>query len=357
MKRFLSTLAVLAASLFAFNACDGIIDIPDKDGQENTDVLVAEIKLDKPSLELEPGQSVQLTATVLPEDATDKTVTWSSTDDKVATVKDGKVTAVAAGEAVISAKAGEKEATCKVIVKDSAPAFTMEAVDLGLSVKWAKFNVGSERLGDYGDYFAWGDPEPYYEEGNAYNETNTPWKAGKEEGYDYNSYKWFSSGKWDFTKYNDDNESPYYDHNTVLDPEDDPATVILGENWRTPTLAEWEELLSNCTCEFMTTDDASDWIWRGSYAIKGIKLTSKVAGYTDKWIFLPGAGSRSGTDIEAFKPAGGVGGTYFSSTLGEGQSLSVWKFGFAIKYKTNEISPEFVRTVRYWGHSVRAVTK
>lgn len=354
MKRFFWA---LAASLMAVVACDEI-EIPGiNTDPEDTTVPVGELKLDKNSVELEPGQSVQLTATVLPDNATDKTVTWSSSKEEVATVKDGLVTAVAAGEAVISAKAGEKEATCTVIVKKSAPAFTMEAVDLGLSVKWAKFNVGSERLGDYGDYFAWGDPEPYYEEGSAYKETIAVWKAGKEEGYEFKDYKWYSAAKHDFTKYNDDKEADFYDHNTVLDPEDDPATVILGGNWRTPTLAEWEELLANCTLEFMTTDDASAYDWRGSYAIKGIKFTSKKAGYTDKWIFLPGAGQRSGTEIEAFKPAGGVGGTYFSSTLGENQSLSVWKFGFSIKYKTNEISPELIETVRYWGHSVRAVTK
>ena len=355
MRRILFAFAMLAASFMTITGCD-LPEIPGEDDiVPGTDVPVGELKLDISSLELQPGQSQQLTATVLPKDATDKTVTWKSSAEAVATVKDGLVTAVAAGEAVITAKAGEKEAICKVIVKNAAP--KMEAVDLGLSVKWAKFNLGSDRLGDYGDYFAWGDPEPYYEEGNAYKETNAAWKPGKEAGYDYTCYKWFLEGKFTATKYNDDDESPYCDHKTVLEPEDDAAHVILGENWRMPTLTEWEELLANCTCEFMTTDDASAWNWRGSNPIKGIKLTSKKAGYTDKWIFLPGAGQRSTTDIEGFKPAGGVGGTYLSSTLGSNQSLSVWKFGFGIAYKTNEISPELIKTVRYWGHSIRAVTK
>lgn len=355
MRRILFPFAMLAASFMMFTACDDI-EIPgdDKD-PETTDISVGELKLDKSSLELEPGQSQQLTATVLPENATDKTVSWSSSSEEVATVKDGLVTAVAAGEAVITAKAGEKEASCKVIVKNPAP--QMEAVDLGLSVKWAKFNLGSERLGDYGDYFAWGDPEPYYEEGSAYTETNAAWKPGKEAGYDYTCYKWFVAGKFTATKYDDDDESSYYDHKTVLEPEDDAAHVVLGGNWRMPTYEEWVELLTNCTYEFMTTEDASEWNWRGSNPIKGIKLTSKIAGHTDKWIFLPGAGQRSRTDIEGFKPAGGVGGTYLSSTLGSNQSLSVWKFGFGIAYKTNELSPEFIKTVRYWGHSIRAVTE
>ena len=133
MKRFLSTLAVLAASLFAFNACDGIIDIPDKDGQENTDVLVAEIKLDKPSLELEPGQSVQLTAIVSPDNATDKTVVWSSSDASVVSVdQTGVITGIGAGKATVKAKAGSAEATCSVEVTES----DIEGLDDGGETNW-----------------------------------------------------------------------------------------------------------------------------------------------------------------------------------------------------------------------------
>ena len=67
---------------------------------------------------LTEGESLTLTATVAPEDATDKTVTWSSSDKGVATVdNNGKVTAVAAGTAIITAKAGDKEATCVVTVE------------------------------------------------------------------------------------------------------------------------------------------------------------------------------------------------------------------------------------------------
>lgn len=79
-------------------------------------VPVEAITLDKDSLTLTAGTSETLTASVSPEDATDKTVTWTSDNDAVATVADGVVTAVAAGTATINAKAGEKTATCVVTV-------------------------------------------------------------------------------------------------------------------------------------------------------------------------------------------------------------------------------------------------
>jgi len=86
-------------------------------------VAVTSVTLDKTELALTVGDAaVQLTATVAPEDATDKTVTWTSDKPAVATVDaTGKVTAVAAGEATITAQAGDKTATCKVTVT-KAPA-------------------------------------------------------------------------------------------------------------------------------------------------------------------------------------------------------------------------------------------
>ena len=65
------------------------------------------------------GKSVTLTATVTPEEiAADTTVTWSSSDEAVATVdSNGKVTAVATGNATITATAGEESATCDITVQ------------------------------------------------------------------------------------------------------------------------------------------------------------------------------------------------------------------------------------------------
>lgn len=84
-------------------------------------VTVTGVTLNKTELTLETGGSETLTATVAPSDATNKNVTWKSSNTAVATVDDnGKVTGVAAGEATITVttEEGGKTATCKVIVSD-----------------------------------------------------------------------------------------------------------------------------------------------------------------------------------------------------------------------------------------------
>ena len=93
-------------------------------------VLVESVTLGKTELELIIGQAdVTLTATVKPDDATDKTVTWTSSNPAVATVDEtGKVHAVAAGEATITAQAGDKTAECKVTVKAATAAKTLAEV-------------------------------------------------------------------------------------------------------------------------------------------------------------------------------------------------------------------------------------
>ena len=81
-------------------------------------VAVTGITLSQTSLSLEVGKTATLTATVQPSDATDKTVSWSSSNSAVATVSSsGVVTAVKEGSATITASAGGKQATCTVTVK------------------------------------------------------------------------------------------------------------------------------------------------------------------------------------------------------------------------------------------------
>lgn len=82
-----------------------------------SNVAVTSVSLNKTTLTLTKGGSETLTAMVLPSNATDKTVTWTTSNSAVASVDaSGKVTAVAGGSATITAAAGSKTATCEVTV-------------------------------------------------------------------------------------------------------------------------------------------------------------------------------------------------------------------------------------------------
>lgn len=89
-----------------------------KDDTTKDNVAVKSIKLNKTKVTLSKGKKVKLKATVAPSNATDKNVTFTSSNTKVATVNaKGVVTAKKAGKATITAKAGTKKAICKIVVK------------------------------------------------------------------------------------------------------------------------------------------------------------------------------------------------------------------------------------------------
>ena len=93
-------------------------------------VAVTSVTVSPKTLDLEVGQKFQLAATVKPDEATDKTVTWKVTkgSDVVSVSADGEVTAIKAGSATITAAAGGKTATCTVTVKVPAHKHTPVAV-------------------------------------------------------------------------------------------------------------------------------------------------------------------------------------------------------------------------------------
>lgn len=93
-------------------------------------VAVTSVAVSPKTLDLEVGQKFQLAATVKPDEATDKTVTWKVTkgSDVVSVSADGEVTAIKAGSATITAAAGGKTATCTVTVKVPAHKHTPVAV-------------------------------------------------------------------------------------------------------------------------------------------------------------------------------------------------------------------------------------
>lgn len=117
MKKMLRIAAALAA-LLAMTNFIGCKNDDDDDGDET--VAVTEVKITSTVKEVTAGETITLEATVSPENATSNTVTWTSDNNEVATVKDGVVTGVKAGEATITASAGGKTATVKVTVKAAA---------------------------------------------------------------------------------------------------------------------------------------------------------------------------------------------------------------------------------------------
>ena len=106
----------------------------------NKTVAVTGITLNASAVTLTAGESSTLTATIAPTNATNKAVTWSSSDTNVVTVVDGKLTAVAAGTATIYAKAGDKTATVTVTVNPAVQSYTYENV--GTPAGFADVQVG-----------------------------------------------------------------------------------------------------------------------------------------------------------------------------------------------------------------------
>jgi hypothetical protein len=162
-------------------------------------------------------------------------------------------------------------------VVDDTPIAIPEAVDLGLSVKWASFNLGSSAPEEYGDYYAWGETEPYYSSLNP-----LIWREGKETGYSWASYEWCMGDDNTLTKYCFDSKKGYNgftDEKTELDPEDDAAHMILGGKWRMPTDSELRELRYNC-----------DWEWTSMNGVNVIKVT----GTNGNSIVFPAAGFWNG---------------------------------------------------------------
>ena len=259
------------------------------DGEDKPqEVAVTNVSLDAASLTLTEGETQTLTATVLPDNATNKKVSWSSSNDAVVSVdQNGAVTAVKEGTATISVTTedGGKTASCEVTVKaESVPKpdkklgpkmiihkldgeavvfyvsevdsvefvddVAVEYVDLGLSVMWATCNIGAESESEIGERFAWGEIET-------------------KDSFTWSSYKWYNSNT--FTKYND------ADGLTVLEPCDDVASARLGENWRMPTKAEMQELINNCTWTEKTLDGTQGY---------------EVTGPNGNIIFMPCSGQK-----------------------------------------------------------------
>ncbi|MDO4949234.1 MAG: hypothetical protein Q4E55_03580, partial [Bacteroidales bacterium] len=188
------------------------------------------------------------------------------------------------------------------------------------TLKWATCNLGASSPSDYGDYYAWGETEPYY----YYSEDGSlVWKPNRENGYDCQSY----CRNEDFVEW----RTAPYDGNKILKPEYDAARQNWGGSWRMPTKQEFQALVDDC-----------DWDWITEGGHKGYKVTD-TKGHS---IFLPAAGLRYGSML---LNEGGY-GYYWSSSLSTSNSGSASHLYFSGGYHNVSDLDD-----RYLGRSVRPV--
>ena len=283
---------------------------------------VTSISLNKTSLSLEIGDEVTLSVTILPDNANDKSYTWSSSDSSIASVDNsGKVTARANGNATIKATANDGSgvfASCSVVVFEEKVDMGIKTSD-GKTLYWSTRNLCESGFvnspEEYGDYYAWGETAP-------------------KENYSWSTYKFGTSSSGPFSKYNNSSSYGTVDNKTVLEPEDDVAHVKLGGKWRMPTDAEWTELRTKCT-----------WTWVMNYNGSGIngRLVKATNGNS---IFLPAAGR--GTVLFG----AGSFGSYWSSSLYTDGPDSAWFVFFDYDHVFRRSDED-----RYNGHSVRPVSE
>ena len=283
---------------------------------------VSSITLSETSITLAPDATKRLTATILPADADNKSVTWSSSDENIATIINGLVIAIAEGTATITCSANDGSgvtATCSVKVEiDYSDNYAY--VDLGLpsGTLWATMNVGADNPEDYGDYFGWGETMVYNNGYTTFNWTN---------------YKYCNGSEYAMTKYCNNSGYGYNgftDTLTELEIEDDAAYVNWGIKWRMPTNAQWEELCTECT-----------WEWTTRNGVNG----GFVTGPNGNSIFLPVAGGRDDN-----LHADGGSGCYWSRSLSENDTRSAYCVVFLF---SGGIVNSYIS--RYNGFSVRPV--
>lgn len=149
-----------------------------------------------------------------------------------------------------------------------------EYVDLGLpsGTLWATCNVGANKPGDYGSYFAWGETQ-------------------SKISYSWDTYKYANGTSNMLTKY-----CNKADNFTTLQASDDPATANWGSGWRTPAKAQWEELINNTTHKWTTRNGK-----------QGRLFTAK----NGQSLFLPAAGKQWGSGLSG----AGKYGSYWSRSL------------------------------------------
>lgn len=219
-------------------------------------------------------------------------------------------------------------------------------VDMGLSVKWARVNIGANSPEELGNLYAWGE-------------------VSSKATYDFSNYSWWNyddsedgDGWWSLTtitkygsSYSNANyirDDGYYDSYswvndgfTVLDFEDDVARTKWGGAWRMPTQAECQELVDNCTIEKVKYNNCD-----------GFLFTSTKEGYTDKSLFFPLTPSTYSGDETYFDNGSKLySGLFWSSTQYLPFPVCAYAFRSSYPYTSCTLGP----ITRQTGFPVRPV--
>lgn len=240
--------------------------------------------------------ALALTAALTPAAAQqDGAQTAGTADTLYVCLSNGQVVAhpVAMIDSIVTANPAQK-------VPEVNPVKRHEAVDLGLSVRWADMNVGAESPEQYGSYFAWGE----ISEKTSYSATNYDHYSGG-EGVDIG----------------EDIAGTGYD----------AAHMLWGGEWRMPSLSEMSELITECT-----------WTWTTQDKVQGYTVT----GPNGNSIFLPAAGYRDGTSTFYT----GTYGYYWISTY---YSAELY-FARFLNFDSGSASKDYM-SARFCGYTVRAV--
>ena len=205
------------------------------------------------------------------------------------------------------------------IVIEICNSYSYEYVDLGLpsGYKWAKCNLGATSEEQSGLYYQWGDDRGY-----------TKKQIGTDKVFDYNSYPWsiYGSGTA-FGKYT-------YNQYHELELEDDPVYQKLGEEWRTPVTANFQELIRNTENE-----------WVQINGVNGRKFTASNGNY----IFLPAAGYCYESAINEENSYGYLWAREIDS--------SEYTNGYNCQFNSSRVYPGNELDARCNGYSIRGVMK
>ena len=224
-------------------------------------------------------------------------------------------------------------ASCRPEDPDLEPVVLKGGVDMGLvltredgttyKLYWAESNLCERGLcrrpEDLGDYYAWGETQPYYATGHSQDNPCTDWKSGK-DGYYWNSYNWCYGHNNKLTRYCPSGMTDYWGRRGAPD-----------DKWRMPTRAEWAALCEQCT-----------WNWINVNGVVGYQVTAD----NGNSIFIPAAGFREDDVLREV----GSSANYWSSTADTEYPDYAW-YMFT---KKNRYVGEY-RSARYFGHSVRPV--